>query len=140
MCMRIHDEGIARETMVNVMATTRPLVTEQSLQALMEAAFYQGRIDRRAVEDAYASNKNALKVPSSAACAFNAVDPRSHRSGDTMTLELSSPFIAPMRKGGPGMLARLSLGGESATWYWIPLKNQNGSWTAGTAMPLGMHE
>jgi hypothetical protein len=139
MCARINDEGMARETIVDLVTTTRPLVTEQSLQALLEEAFYQGRPERSAVDAAFAANRNLLEVPRTASCAWNAVPAGSHRA-DTMTLELSSPFVAPMKRGGAGLLARLSLGGEAATWYWIPLTNANGTWVAGRAMPLGMHE
>ncbi len=140
MCARIHDEGIARETIVDVVRTTRPLVTQQSLQAMAEAAFYQGRIDAQAVEAAYATNARALPVAAGAICSWNGVDAASKRSLDTMTLELSSPFLTPFGKRGAGVLACLALGGESATWYWIPLKNQNGAWTAGTATSLAFHE
>ena len=140
MCARLHDEGIARETTVDVVRTSRPLVTRQSLQALAEAAFYQGRPDPRAVEAAYAANAAPLPLGRNDSCAWHAVEPAARRSGDTMTLELSAPFVAPIGKGSPGVLARLALGNESATWYWIPLANRNGTWLATRTLPLATHE
>ncbi len=140
MCARLHDEGIARETTVDVVRTSRPLVTRQSLQALAEAAFYQGRPDPRAVEAAYAANATPLPLGRNESCAWHAVEPAARRSRDTMTLELSAPFVAPIGKGSPGVLARLALGNESATWYWIPLANRNGTWLATRTLPLATHE
>lgn len=140
MCTRIHDEGIARETTVDLVRTTRPLVTQQSLQAIADAAFFTGHIDVAAVEAAYAVNNHPLPVPAGAGCSWNAVDAAARRSHDTMTLELSAPFRAPFGNHVPGVLARLALGEESATWYWIPLTNRNGTWIASLSMPLSMHE
>ena len=137
MCARLHDEGIA--TAIDVVRTSRPLVTRASLQSLAEMAFKQ-RFDNAMVEAAFATNATPLPLAKNAACAWNPVNDASRRSGDTMTLELSAPFAVPFRRGGTGVLARLSLGGESATWYWIPLVEQNGTWAAGHATPLALHE
>lgn len=141
MCARLHDEGIARDTTVDLVRTSRPLVTRQSLQALAEAAFYQGRIDQRAVAAAFAANETPLPLGRNDSCAWHVIEGAARRSADTMTLELSAPFVPPLGKNGaPGVLARLALGGESATWYWIPLTNRNGTWLASKAMPLATHE
>ena len=141
MCARLHDEGIATETTVDLVRTTRPLVTRQTLQALGEALFSGGRIDQRMVAEAFATNETPLPFAvAKASCAWNPVDANARRSRDTMTLELSAPFVAPFGKGSLGMLARLALAGESATWYWIPLANRDGVWIAGRTMPLAAHE
>jgi hypothetical protein len=140
MCARLHDEGIARDTTVDLARTSRPLVTRQSLYALAEAAFYKGRIDQRAVEAAFATNATPLPIGRNDACAWHIVDPAARRSADTMTLELSAPFVPPAAKGGMGVLARLALGNEAATWYWIPLVNRNGTWIATQSLPLATHE
>jgi hypothetical protein len=140
MCARLHDEGIARETTIDVVRTSRPLVTRQSLQALAEAAFYSGRTDPGAVEAAYATNATPLPLAANEACAWNLVDAGARRSRDTMTIELSAPFATPVKKGSIGVLARLALAGESATWYWIPLTNRNGTWMAMRSLPLAAHD
>ena len=137
MCARMHDEGIA--TTVDVVRTSRPLVTQHSLQALLEMAF-QRHVDSAAAEAAFATNQTPLPLARNATCSWNAVDATARRSGDTMTVELSAPFAAPFSRGGTGVLARLSLGGESATWYWIPLANKIGAWVAGRATALSLHE
>ncbi|HKS23732.1 MAG TPA: hypothetical protein VJZ76_13105 [Thermoanaerobaculia bacterium] len=140
LCARLHEEGIARETTVDVVRTSRPLVTRQSLQALAEAAFYSGRPDPRAVEAAYATNATPLPLAANEGCTWNLIDANARRSRDTMTLEVSAPFVMPISKGGVGVLARMALAGESATWYWIPLANRNGTWMAMRSMPLAAHE
>jgi hypothetical protein len=137
MCLRLHDEGIA--TTVDIVRTSRPLVTRQSIQALAEMAFKQ-RVDGAMVEAALATNAAPLPVGRNAACPWHPVSAGSPPSPDTMTLELSAPFVVPFRRGGTGVLARLSLAGESATWYWIPLTNQNGTWLAGRTIALANHE
>ena len=139
MCARIHDEGIARETAVDVVRTSRPFVTQHTLQALAELAFQQ-RLDHAMVEAALATNAAPLPLAKNSSCAWNPVESAAPRAGDTMTLELSAPFVEPWRRGGTGVLARLSLAGESATWYWVPLVEQNGAWLAGRARPLALHE
>ena len=140
MCTRLHDEGIAHETTVDLVRTSRPLVTRQSMQALAESAFYQGHIDQRAIEAAFATNATPLPIGRNEACAWHPIDAAARRSADTMTLELSAPFVAPAGKGGPGVLARLALGNEAATWYWIPIVNRNGTWIATRSLPLPTHE
>ena len=137
LCTRIRDEGIA--TTVDLVRTSRPLVTREALQALADDAGYKRSIDPAAVEAAYAANATPLPIGKSTGCPWNPIDAAAPRSRDTMTLELSAPFVAPFGRGAPGVLARIALGGESATWYWIPLANQNGTWVAGRSTPLAMH-
>jgi hypothetical protein len=137
MCDRLRDEGLG--TPVDVVRTSRPLVTRQSLQALAELGF-KPQMDAALVEAAVATNATPLPLGRNAACAWNPVSDSVPRSPDTMTLEVSAPFTLPFRRGGTGVLARLSLGGESASWYWIPLVNQDGKWLAGRSVALALHE
>lgn len=137
MCERLRDEGLG--TTVDVVRTSRPLVTRQSLQALAELGFKQ-RMDGPLVEAALATNATPLPLGRNAACAWHPVADSATRSPDTMTLEVSAPFALPFRRGGTGVLARISLGGESASWYWVPLANQDGKWIAGRTVALALHE
>ncbi|HEV2719196.1 MAG TPA: hypothetical protein VG323_04190, partial [Thermoanaerobaculia bacterium] len=91
MCARLHEEGIGAETPVDLVRTSRPLVTRQTLQALAEASFAGGHIDQRMVAEAYATNESPLPLAvSKAMCAWNPVAAGARRSRDTMTLELSA--------------------------------------------------
>src|SRR5207244_1340042 len=44
-CARLHDEGISAETAVEVVCTTQPLITPQTISGLAEAAAYANRFD-----------------------------------------------------------------------------------------------
>lgn len=137
MCERLRDEGVGSS--VDLVRTSRPLVTRQSLQALAEMAFKE-RINAAMVDAAMATNETPLPIGRNAACDWHPVGATERRSPDTMTLELSAPFDVPFRRGGTGVLARLSLAGESATWYWVPLTYQNGAWQAGRAIAMALHQ
>jgi len=140
MCSRLHDEGYGLDQVVDVVKTTRPFVTERTLQALIEASFYKGRVDEKALAAALATNEHSLPVTPSPGCKWIGVDAKAKRRGDAMLLELSAPFTPPFKGQGFGVLARFSLGGENATWYWIPLATRGGFAVAGQAMPLSLHD
>ena len=57
-----------------------------------------------------------------------------------MIVAFSSPFANPFVKGQLGVFARVSLGDESATWYWIPIGQRNGAWGAANAMMLAVRD
>jgi len=140
MCVRLHDEGFPSDQTVDVVSTSRPLVTQQTIEALSQMEFYKGRTNREVLAAAAASNETPLPIGKGrGGCAWRGVAADAPRRNDTMLLELSSPFTLPFGRGGDGVLARFSLGGESATWYWIPIIGHDGVWVAGTAQPLGIH-
>ena len=138
-CAKLHDEGISAETAMDVVRTTQPLITPDSMSGLAEAAMYAKAFDPFAVSQE--ANRNATPIPvavAGGACAWRAVDENTQRSPDTMTVELSSPFTNPFARNSVGLLARISLARESATWYWLPVGERDGRWVAGRPMLLGM--
>ena len=62
------------------------------------------------------------------------------RANDVMIIRFSSPFVNPFGRGQTGTLARLSLGNEAATWYWIPLVYRNDRWLAAPPLALSVLE
>ena len=138
-CARLHDEGISAETTVDVVRTTLPLITPQTISGLAEAAAYVNRFDPFTVSEQ--ANRGAtpiaVVVPASG-CTWCAVDQNTRRSADTMTIEFSSPFMNPFARNAHGLLARVSLAGESATWYWLPLAQREGRWVVGRPTALAM--
>jgi len=141
MCMRLRDEGYPREQVIDVINTTRPLITPQSLEALAQAQFYRGRVDESALAAAAATNSTPLPIAvSPGSCSWNGISARGPHHNDTMLLELSAPFTLPFSRGGQGVLARVSLANEAATWYWIAIGSRNGIWVAGRPMPIGLHD
>ena len=137
-CLRLRDEGMSGS--VRVVGTSQPLITRAALQALAEAAFFRGNVDPESVTSAIGAPPLPVDIPerSCAARIIEGIDPT--RDADAMVLQFSRPFANPFSHQQLGLLARISLGGESATWYWIPLARQNTRWIAGSPMTLSVTE
>ena len=138
-CVRLHDEGVSAETRMDVVTMTQPLITPNVMNGLAETAFYQQRFDPVAASSA--ANSDALPIavqlPESG-CAWHGIQETDKRAGDVMTIEFSAPFKNPFAKNSYGLFARLSLGSESATWYWVPLGAVQGRWVVGSPMLLAL--
>ena len=138
-CSRLHDEGVSTETTIDVVATTQPLVTPTAIDGLAEAAFWAKPYDPVMLSETATRESAPLPVVvPHGSCAWRAVDAGAKRSADVMTIELSSPFRNPFARGAYGLLARVSLARESATWYWVPLGAVGGRWSVGAPMLMGM--
>ncbi len=138
-CANLRDEGISAETTMDVVKTTQPLITPQSMSGLAEAAFYARSFDPAAMAEA--ANRQAPPIPVAVPrgpCAWRAVDDNSRLSGDVMTVELSSPFRNPFERKSFGLFARISLARDSANWYWVPLAERGGRWIVGRPTLMGM--
>ena len=137
MCIRLKDEGISSE--VRLVRNTQPLITPASIQALGEAAFARAAPNTEALQAA-----TALSIPvevrpdSCARRLIDVIDP-SHDS-DAIVLEFSAPFPNPFARQQIGVIARVTVGGESPVWYWIPLTQQKDRWIAGRASTLSVTE
>lgn len=133
MCSRMRTEGMTAE--LRMIKTTQPLITPTLLNALAEATFIGGK-------PAVAAAAAAAGLPvESASCAkqlIESFDPK--RDSDVMVLQFSSPFNNPFTRGQVGVVARLSLGDEAPTWFWIPMGERNGIWGAGKPTMLGVHD
>ena len=138
-CAKLHDEGISAETRMEVVATTQPLITPQSMSGLAEMMMYLRAFDAYKVADE--ANRDAeplaVVVPTGS-CAWRAVDEKARRSPDNLTVELSSPFKNPFARKATGLFVRISLARDSATWYWLPLGERDGRWVVGRPVLLGM--
>ena len=124
---------------MEVVKTTQPLITPQSMAGLAEAAFYAKKFDPFA--SAEAANREGGPIPVAVprgSCAWRAVDENARRAGDTMTVELSSPFRNPFGRHSFGLFARISLARESANWYWVPIADLQGRWVVGKPMMLSV--
>lgn len=137
MCLRLKDEGISSE--LRVVRNSQPLISPASLQALGEAAFARIAPNTDALQAAAAlSIPIEVRPDSCARRTIDVIDPM--RDSDAMILEFSAPFANPFSKKQLGVLARLTVGGESPTWYWIPLVQQKDRWIAGQPSTLSVTE
>src|SRR5712692_5242909 len=138
-CVRLRDEGISGEQVINVVARTQPLINAASIAGLAEASFYQKKFDPFNL--AQEANRGAAAMPVAVpkgACAWQPVEESAARSVDTMTIEMSAPFVNPFARHSIGLFARISLAREAATWYWVPLVERDGRWFAARPMLMGM--
>ena len=137
MCLRLKDEGISSE--LRVVRNSQPLISPASLQALGEAAFARIAPNTDALQAAAAlSIPIEVRPDSCARRTIDVIDPL--RDNDAMILEFSAPFANPFASRQIGVLARLTVGGESPTWYWIPLVQQKDRWIAGQPSTLSVTE
>lgn len=141
-CSRRHDEGISPEITINVVRTTRPLVTAAALRGLAAAASSKQRIDTDRVAAAIAAGNATIEVNlPSGGCAWRRLEVSSMKNAfDTMTLELSAPLLNPFARSSAGLLARLSLSGQGTTWYWLPVAQRGSQGVIGSPMPLNVHD
>jgi hypothetical protein len=134
LCVRMKMDAVATGTL-SVVTTTQPLASPISLGALANLGMSRPRKDAGA---ATAQVNRAIPVTlAPGTCRWRPValgDIRKH--SDEMLLELSAPLPNPFVNHEAGMFARVSLGGENANWYWLPLLPSGSGWTAGMALPL----
>ncbi len=141
MCARLRSEAMASDAPMTIVSTTRPLVSGGALRSV---AHLYGK-DAELSDLAGVVNSSLQPMPIDLAntqtCTWSPIpkiDPV--KDVDQMVVELSAPFVNPFTKNEAGMLARLSLGGRDAQWYWIPLGVRNGVWAIGNVFPMDLHE
>jgi hypothetical protein len=135
-CTRLRGEGMSGE--IDIVKTTEPLITRETMMALADAAAYHGKKEPAEYAEAFAARPPMPLNISASACELHAVEHGSNVSNDTMLLQLSAPILNPFQRGMAGVFARLSLANEAAQWYWIPLAMRNGVWYAGQPDPISM--
>ncbi|HKO01226.1 MAG TPA: hypothetical protein VJ032_06020 [Thermoanaerobaculia bacterium] len=139
-CVEARAEGLARETPINVVMTTQP-VSGAAMNALAERSM---KALHNGADVAEQMNANLPTMPidvASDVCPWNAVTRLDRkRDVDVMVVQLSAPFANPFQKGETGLLVRMSLGGESSMWFWLPISERNGRWATGRIRGLGVQE
>jgi hypothetical protein len=138
LCGILRVEGVGGQ--VDVVKTSEPLITRESMQALAQAEFYRGRENpERFASSLQAASQTLPLERGSAGCEMRFVDAAGGARGDVMLLQVSAPFFDPFaRAHGAGLFARVTLSGEAAEWFWIPLASRGGVWYAGGPLPLGV--
>jgi hypothetical protein len=138
-CANLRDEGISTSTTINIVAAAQPaLITPMSMDALSNLFFYRGPIDVLHAAAAATAQAAELPIGIPRSCGWRGITAQSVSSyGDTLTLEISPPIVNPFARNAAGLFARLALGNESPTWYWLPLIPRGDSWIAGrlTVLP-----
>ena len=132
MCSRMRSEGMTAQ--LRVVKISQPLITPPLMQALAAVTPRGSKV--------VAPVAVAGMVPvESASCAKRMIDSLDPvRDADVMVLEFSSPFSNPFAHGQVGVIARLSLGDEGPSWYWIAIGERQGAWAAGRPTILSVRE
>ena len=128
----MHSEGVNFE--LRALKMTQPLITPQSVQGLAEAVYYSGRSAPRIAAAA------SVPVETAGTCVRHAIDAIGPHDNDVLIVEFSSPFENPFVHGQLGVFARVSLGTESATWYWVAIGMHGNSWGAATPIMLPIRD
>jgi hypothetical protein len=136
LCMRLKMDAVATGP-VTVVKVTQPLATPHTVGALANIS-KRRRKTRAMSRDHSAIVNRAIPIAlPTGTCTWTPIEVRDiPKHGDEMILELSAPLPNPFEAGEAGVFARVSLAGENASWYWVPLVAQGESWATGMAVSL----
>ncbi len=136
-CGKLQSEGLGGT--VDIVVTTEPIITRESLFGLAAAAESKTRENPTQVMALAEAGKVKLPLTIEAAgCELRKIASAGEARGDEMMLQLSPPFLNPYERKSVGLFARLSLGGHSSQWYWVPFGQHEGKWFAGTPLALAV--
>lgn len=138
LCQRLQAEGIASGAPVAIVRTTQPIVSTPALVALSSIVKRRSADPARAAAALHDSQRK-LPVPLTGDCEWiprNAMDPK--RDFDQMIVELSAPIANPFSPNEAGVFARVSLGGQHPSWYWVALLPRAGGWVVRSIDTLGV--
>jgi hypothetical protein len=115
LCQRLRMDALATGS-VTIVGTTQPLATADVVGALASTGKRSqpldiGPLTNRAIP---------IRIEHSS-CMWRVLTALDRKPKDQMIVELSAPMLNPWADGEAGVLARASLGGEHASWYWIAL-------------------
>jgi hypothetical protein len=125
LCRRLQLDAIAtgRTAIVKV---TQPLANPQSMAALAGSTTPRGA-KRRA--NAAVTNRAIPIEIGRGACAWDPIDVRdTAKHSDAMLVELSAPLLHPFNAREAGVLARVSLGDQHQSLYWVSLVPRGDQW------------
>lgn len=131
LCGRLRIDAIASTAPLAIVSETRPLATQQSMGAL--AITSRGRVNgNRIAASAVEANRVLPLAVQDGQCTWRPVAPAQlHRYRDEMLVELSAPAANPFAPREAGLFARVTVGGEGASWYWISLVPYGDRWAVG---------
>jgi hypothetical protein len=137
LCQRLQAEGIASGAPIAVVKTTQPIVSMPALVALSATSKRRASAERAA--EALRQTQKALPLELSGSCAWQPLDRLDPQHDfDLMAVELSAPMVNPFEPREAGLFARVSLGGQHPSWYWISLVPRGGGWVVGSIGALAV--
>lgn len=138
MCTVFKAEGMTSD--LRVVKETQSIITPTALQALAQASMTRTQPKREAMEALLTAPFIPVETTTKACASRFVTSAEAARATDVMILQFSSPGPNPFAKGQSGTFVRMTLGGEAATWYWVPLAYRGDRWIAGPPFPLAFAE
>lgn len=125
LCVRLKSDAITTGR-TNIVKVTQPLVTMQNLATLAGSTTPRGAKRRAAA----AVTNRAIPIElGRGSCAWSPIDVRDvDKHSDAMLVELSAPLLHPYNAKEAGVLARVSLGNEHQSLYWISMVPRGDQW------------
>ena len=131
LCSRLRMDAIATGAPLALVDTTRPLATQQSLAALAISSRGRARNDRFGTS-VLEANRAIPVVTEGSTCAWRRITPaEAARLHDELIVELSAPALHPFAAREAGLFARVTVGGQGASWYWVALLPVADRWAVG---------
>lgn len=135
LCRRLRQDTLGENSALVLVKNTQPIVNSQVLGALAAASAKKARPNRNA--NVMAGQRSIPIQTVAGNCAWTPVDKVDPvRHGDTMVVELSSPLNNPFEWRNVGLFARVSLGGQHPSWYWISIMPYGDGWAVARITPL----
>jgi hypothetical protein len=124
LCSRLKMDALATGKTA-IVKVTQPLVNAQNLAALAGSTTPRGAKRRAA---AVLSNR-AIPIELGRTCSWEPIDVRDvEKHSDAMLVELSAPILHPYNSHEAGVIARVSLGNEHQSLYWISMVPRGDQW------------
>ncbi len=134
LCGRLKMDALASGP-VTIVKVTQPLASARTLGAL--AGVSKPRARRGGSQPPAPVNRAIPVAVVNGTCNWTSIDVRDvPKHQDEMLVELSAPLPNPYTAGEAGLFARITLGGEHPSWYWIPLIWTGNGWTSRLPLPL----
>jgi hypothetical protein len=119
-------EVVSLQTQPTIVKVTQPLATVQTMSALAGSTSPRGA-KRRA--NAAVVNRAIPIELGRGSCAWDPIDVRDiDKHSDAMLVELSAPLLHPYNAYEAGVLARVSLGNQHQSLYWISMVPRGDQW------------
>lgn len=125
LCRRLQMDAIATGT-TTLVGTTQPLITAESLAAVAGATTKRDR--KGPIDQPIVNRAIPIEVGTTGTCSWHVIDVREKQLSDDMVVELSAPLPNPYTKREAGLFARVKLGEDHQSWYWISLVPVGGHW------------
>jgi len=125
LCRRLQSDALATGR-TSIVKVTQPLANVRSMSALAGSTAPRGA-KRRA--NAAVVNRAIPIELGRGSCAWDPIDVRDiEKHSDAMLVELSAPLLHPYNTHEAGVLARVSLGDQHQSLYWISMVPHGDQW------------